>query len=157
MSQNRTLIAYQTKSGATEDSAKKIANVLQTKFQLQIDLVNLSKQKVPNLSAYTNVVVGAGVKWKKVYSKPLKFLKSDFSGKKVAFFVSSGNAETPGLYASAKAEYVDETLAKYSNLHVIAAEAFGGHAKMFGITLIDNLDLKKVEAWAEILGKEFTQ
>ncbi len=89
MDANKTLIAYETKGGATEESARKIAEVLRSKFQIEVDLVDLKEQKVLDLTQYKNVVVGGGVRMGRVYSKAIKFLENDFTGKKVAFFVSS--------------------------------------------------------------------
>ena len=94
MDGNKTLVAYETKSGATEEAARKIAEVLRSKYELEVDLVDLKEQKVPDLAQYRNVIVGGGVRAGKVYDKALRFLENDLSGKKVAFFVSSGNAGT---------------------------------------------------------------
>ena len=44
MSKNKTLVAYETKGGATANYARKIAEVLGDKFQFEVDLVNLKKQ-----------------------------------------------------------------------------------------------------------------
>src|SRR5512137_255724 len=98
MSQNKTLIAYETKQGASEETARKIAEVLRTKFQLEVDLVDLNEQKALDLAQYRNVIVGGGVRMGKVYSKATKFLENDFSGKRVAFFASSAWGGTPGEY-----------------------------------------------------------
>jgi menaquinone-dependent protoporphyrinogen oxidase len=157
MDANKTLIAYETKGGATEEAARKIADVLRSKYQLEVDLVDLKEQKVPDLSQYRNLVVGGGVRGGRVYSKALKFLKNDFSGKRVAFFVSSSWAGTPGSYENAKVKFVENTLAKYPNINPVSTEAFGGRIKILRKTMVDNTDLAKVEAWAEELGKKFTQ
>jgi menaquinone-dependent protoporphyrinogen IX oxidase len=154
---NKTLIAYETKSGATEESAQKILQVLSANYQLDVDIVDLKEQKNPDISVYSNIVVGGGVRAGKVYDKALKFLEHDFSGKKVAFFISSGDAGTPEKYETAKAKFLESTLAKYPNVNAVSTEAFGGHAKILGKTIVDNLDLNKVGAWAEELGKKFTQ
>ncbi len=95
MSQNKTLIAYETKSGATEEAARKIADVLRSKYQLEVDLVDLREQNISDCARYSNIVVGGGVRAGKVYSKALKCLENNFDGKKVAFFVSSGQAGDP--------------------------------------------------------------
>jgi menaquinone-dependent protoporphyrinogen IX oxidase len=153
---NKTLIAYETKSGATEESAQKILQVLRQKYQLDVDIVDLKEQKNPDISGYSNIVVGGGVRAGKVYDKAQKFLEHDFSGKKVAFYISSGDAGTPEKYADAKAKFLEGTLAKYPNVNPVATEAFGGHAKILGKTIVDNLDLNRVGAWAEELGKKFT-
>jgi menaquinone-dependent protoporphyrinogen IX oxidase len=157
MSESKTLIAYVSKSGATEESARKIADVLRGKFQLAVDLIDLKEQKIPDLLEYKNIVVGAGVRGGRVYGKALKFLKNDFADKKIAFYVSSSWAGTPGSYDNAKAKFVENTLAKYPQINPVSTEAFGGRIRYFKKTMVDNTDLTKVEVWAEELGKKFTQ
>jgi menaquinone-dependent protoporphyrinogen IX oxidase len=152
----KTLIAYQTKQGATEDAARKIAETLRSKFQLEVDVVDLGEQKATDLAQYQNVVVGGGVRGGRIYGKTLKFLEGDFTGKRVAFFVSCSWAGTPGSYENAKVKFVEKTLAKYPKINPVATEAFGGRIRYFRKTMLDNTDLGKVEAWAEELGKKFT-
>jgi menaquinone-dependent protoporphyrinogen IX oxidase len=153
----KTLIAYETKSGATEEVARKIADVLRSKFRLEVDLVDLEEQKVANLLHYRNVVIGVGARAGKVHEKALKFLENDLSDKRVAFFVSSSEAGTPAGNAKAKIKFVEDTLSKYPNINAVATEAFGGSVKMLGKTVTDNTDLSRVEAWAGELGKKFTR
>jgi menaquinone-dependent protoporphyrinogen IX oxidase len=157
MSANKTLVAYETKGGATEEAARKLADTLRSKYQLEVDLVDLKEQKVPDLTQYQNVIIGGGVRAGKVYDKALKFLENDLSGKHVAFFVSSAEAGTPGSYEKAKVKFVESTLANYPNIKPVATEAFGGRIRILGKTVTDNTDMAKVEAWAEELGKKFTQ
>jgi menaquinone-dependent protoporphyrinogen oxidase len=157
MSANKTLVAYETKGGATEEAARKLADTLRSKYQLEVDLVDLKEQKVPDLTQYQNVVIGGGVRADKVYDKALKFLENDLSGKHVAFFVSSAEAGTLGSYEKAKVKFVENTLANYPKIKPVATEAFGGRIKILGKTVTDNTDMAKVEAWAEELGKKFTE
>jgi len=158
MPDNKTLIVYETKFGASREASEKIAATLRLKYGLTVDLFNLKDGDIPDLGQYRNLVVGAGVRGGRVYGKALKFLKNDFSGKKVAFFVCSSWAGTPGSYENAKARLVDKMLAKkYPQLNTVSTEAFGGRIKYFGKLMLDNTDLAKVEAWAEELGKKFTQ
>jgi menaquinone-dependent protoporphyrinogen oxidase len=157
MSANKTLIAYVSKQGATEESARKIAETLRSKFGLEVDLVDLNEQKSPDLAQYQNIVVGAGVRGGRVYGKALKFLENDLSGKQVAFYVSSSWAGTPGSYENAKTKFVEKTLAKYPKINVVSTGAFGGRIRYFGKTMLDNTDLAKVEVWAEELGKKIIQ
>jgi menaquinone-dependent protoporphyrinogen oxidase len=145
MPQNKTLIAYETKGGSTEETARKIAEVLHSKYQLEVDLVNLKKQNISDCSQYNNIVIGGGVRAGKVYSKTLKCLEKDFNGKKVAFFVSSGDAGDPEKYQQAKIKFVENVLANYPNVKLVATEAFGGRMKILGKTVWDSMDLAKVE------------
>jgi menaquinone-dependent protoporphyrinogen IX oxidase len=158
MPENKTLIAYETKFGASREAAEKIAATLRSKYGLTVDLINLKENGTPDLGQYSNMVVGAGVRGGRVYGKAQKFLKNDFGDKKVAFFVCSSWAGTPGSYTNAKSKLVDKMLAKkYPQLNFVSTEAFGGRIKYFGKLMLDNTDPAKVEAWAEELGKKFAQ
>ena len=156
MSTNKTLIAYETKGGATEEAARKIADVLRSKYQLEVDLVDLNVQNIPDCTLYPNIIIGSGVRGGKLYNKVLKCLEKDVEGRQVAFFVCAGGAGDPKSYAKSKAQYAENTMARYPNVNSISIEAFGGRMKILGKKVIDNLDLAKVEAWAEELGKKFT-
>jgi menaquinone-dependent protoporphyrinogen IX oxidase len=154
----KTLVAYETKLGASKDAAEKVADKLRSKYGIEVDLVNLKDQEDFDLEQYSNVVVGAGVRGGGVYGKALKLLKNDFSGKQVAFFVCSSWGGTPGSHDNAKTRLVDKMLAtKYPQLKTVSTEAFGGRIRYFGKTMLDNTDITKVEVWAEELGKVFTQ
>lgn len=157
MAANKTLVVYQTKGGVTGESARKIADILRSKYQLEVDLLDLEEEKTPDLAQYKNVVIGSGVRAGRVYGKAVKFLENDFTGKKVAFYVSSTWAGTPGSYENAKAKFVENTLAKYPQINAVSTEAFGGRIRYLRKTMVDNTDLAKIEAWAEELGKKFTQ
>ena len=86
MSANKTLIAYVSKGGATEEAARKIAETLRSKFQLEVDLVDLKEQTPQDLAQYQNIIVGGGVRGGKVYGKALKFLENDLIEQKSSFF-----------------------------------------------------------------------
>lgn len=135
---NKTLIAYETKSGATAESAQKIADVLRSRYQVDVDVVDLKKRDISDFSQYHNIVIGGGVRAGNVYSKAFKCLEQDFSGKNVAFFVSSGETGDPAKYQQAKSNFVDNVLAKYPHVHPIATEAFGGCMKILGKTIWDS-------------------
>ena len=157
MSSNKTLVAYESKSGATKESARKIADTLRSKFLLEVDLVDLRRQNISDCSQYQNIVVGGGVRAGKVYDKALKCLENNFTGKKVAFFVSAGQAGNAETYEKAKAKFAENTLSKYPNIKPVSWEAFGGRMSILGKKIFDTVDLAKAEAWAEELGKKFTQ
>ena len=70
MSQNKTLVAYESKGGATEEAAKKIADVLRGKFNLEVDLVDLKKQKTPDLAQYLKSSSGEASEAAKSTIKP---------------------------------------------------------------------------------------
>jgi menaquinone-dependent protoporphyrinogen IX oxidase len=90
MTDNKTLIAYVSKGGVTEEAASVIANVLQEKYGFNVDVINLRKNSSPDIAQYSNVIVGCGVRMQKVYKEALNFLeKNDFTDRRVAIFLSS--------------------------------------------------------------------
>jgi len=90
---DKTLVAYASKSGAAEEAAKTIADILKNSYNLEVDLVNLRKEK-PNLAQYKNVVVGSGIRMNKVYSEALKFMKQDFENRNWLFSFVAEELET---------------------------------------------------------------
>ena len=152
----KTLIAYASKSGATEQAAKIVGEVLKEKFGLEVELANLRKDSL-NIVKYENVVIGSGVRAGKVYGEALDFLKQDFGNKKVAFFVCCGGAGDPKNYDESCIKYLTDVLANYPNLKTVATEAFGGRMKILGKTIFDNIDPDKIRAWAEILGGKLSK
>ena len=146
----KTLVAYASKGGATEQASEIIAEVLRDKNKFEVSIVDLRKT-TPELVEYDNVVVGAGVRGEKVYSEALNFLKQDFGERKVAFFVCCGGACDPKNYGDACTKYLTNVLADYPNLKVVATEAFGGRMKVLGKTVFDNLKPEKIREWAEKL------
>jgi len=155
MSANKTLVAYASKGGATEEAAQIVADVLRSKFGLEAELVDLRKSS-PETAQYGNIVVGAGVRGGKVYGEALDFLKKGFGNRKVAFFVCCGAGGDPKNYDKVCTQYLNDTLAKYPKVNAVASEIFGGRMKILGKTVFDNRDTAKIRAWAERLGKKLT-
>lgn len=152
----KTLVAYVTKGGATGEAAAAIANTLREKCGLQVDLVDLKKQSKPDITPYNNIVVGGGVRAGKVYKEALEFVEQDLSGKRVAFFICSGAAGNPLRHDEVLEKYITKGLAA-CNVKLVSKGAFGGCIRIFGIAVTDRRDPAKVQAWAEELGKKFTE
>jgi len=154
MTGDRTLVAYVTKGGVTEEAASVISSVLRDKYGLVVDVVNLRENFSPDLAKYANVIIGSGVRMQKVYKETLKFLENDFGDKRVAIFLSSAEAGDPKSYDQAITKYIKNVLAKYPQVKPVAAEAFGGRMTILGKTVSDSRDMEKVRVWAEELGKK---
>ena len=154
--ENKTLIAFVTKGGATEEAANVIADVLREKFGLAVDVVNLRRQPNPDIAQYRNIVVGGGVRAGKVYKEAPKFVEQDLSGKRVALFICSGAAGNPLHHYEVTEKYITKGLTAY-NVKLVSKEAFGGCIRIFGKAVTDRRDPAKVLAWAEELGKKFTE
>jgi menaquinone-dependent protoporphyrinogen IX oxidase len=143
MSENKTLIAYATRGGTTEEYAKAISSVLTDEFKMQADLVNLKKSRNPDLTQYKNIIVGAGIKMFKMHKEGAEFLeKKNFGEKKVGIFLSSLVPRDEAIK-----KYVDVILQKNTTLKPIAVEVFGGRMRMFGRTSQDMTDIEKAKEW----------
>jgi len=59
MGENKTLIVYVTRGGATEEVTFKIAEVLRQKYGFDIDVVNLRKNPSPDISHIETLLLEA--------------------------------------------------------------------------------------------------
>lgn len=144
MIENKTLIAYATRGGTTEDYAKAISSVLTDEFKIQVDLVNLKKARNPDLTQYKNIIVGAGIKMFKMHKEGTEFLeKKNFGEKNVGIFLSSLVPRDEAIK-----KYVDVILRKNTTLKPIAVEVFGGRMRILGRTSQDMTDIEKAKKWA---------
>lgn len=166
------LIAFGTRYGATGDTAAAIAAVLKKKHKLVSDIWDLKDYRsCPDLSDYQYVIIGSGIKYGKWTENTEKYLENDFTGKKVAVYISSSYAGETETYDYAKKNFLENVVAKHSNVNPIATEAFGGRIPLTQIPKIwtlrilqriptfqkDNRDWEKIEKWAERVGKLFTE
>jgi menaquinone-dependent protoporphyrinogen IX oxidase len=144
MSEDRTLIAYATHGGTTEDYAHAIGSVLTDEFMMQVDLVNLRTDRNPDLTPYRNVIVGTGIQKFRMYEEAVEFLeKTDFGARKVIIFLS---ALMPRDVVIEK--YVDVLIQKNPKLKPLVVEVFGGQMKVLGRNITNKVDIEKSKAWA---------
>ena len=150
MSENRTLIAYATEGGTTEDYAKAIGSVLADEFKLQVELVNLKKDHNPNLTPYRNIIVGTGIKKFKMHKEGAEFLeKTDFRDRKVVIFLSSLMPRDEAIK-----KYVDVLMQKNTKLKPLTIEVLGGRMKILGRTIADKTDIEKSKIWAREIAEQ---
>jgi menaquinone-dependent protoporphyrinogen oxidase len=88
---NKTLVAYFTKGGASEEYAKVIAETL-TANGLAVEIQNLA-QDIPDVAAFDTVILGTGVRMFRIYRRWRKVLKQKaLRDKRLFMFLSSGMA-----------------------------------------------------------------
>lgn len=138
----KTLIAYASKGGATEGYAHAISNVIKA------DMVNLRRNS-PDVKEYRNVIVGAGVRMGRLYGEATKFLMRDFSGKRVAIFVSSMEPEK-----EVKKKYVDLLLKVNPTINAVSVGVFSGRFKILWKTVAGKMDTEAARKWAEETAKK---
>ena len=150
----KTLVAYATKGGATEEAALEIAEVLR-KHKLEVDTVNLRKEKDTDISGYENLVVGSGVRIGRIYNEYHKFLENDFGKKKLALFIVCGEAGDPKDHDKVLEKHMKTTLGNHAHLKPVEFEVFGGRMKVLWKVVSDGRDPAKVRAWADKVSKKF--
>jgi menaquinone-dependent protoporphyrinogen IX oxidase len=159
---SETILVYATRWGATTETAKEIVRLLEDKFHLKVDLVNLKdkKTKNPDINDYKNVILGVSVakfRWAKEGKNFLKKNKNMLLGKKLFVFVSSGGAGEAyqrkdfEKYKELQKKWIDNTLDKY-NLHFTSRKAFGGRYVGQFSDRGDNRDWNVIRNWAEEIG-----
>lgn len=149
MSEDKTLIAYATKGGTTEEYANAIASVLRDEFKMQVDLVDLRKNHDPDLTQYRNVIVGSGVKIQKMHGEGANFMENDFGNRKVAIFLSSLEPKEDVIK-----KYVNDILERNKALKPFSVEVFGGRMRLLGRTSQDKRDITKAKEWAQNIAKQ---
>jgi len=150
MSENRTLIAYATHGGTTEDYAKAVASVLTDEFKMQVELINLRMDHNPNFKPYQNIIIGTGIQKFRIYKEGVEFLeKTDFGDRKVVIFVS---ALMPRDHIIEK--YIDKIIQKNTKLKPLAIEVLGGRMKVLGRTITDKTNIEKSKAWARKIAEQ---
>ncbi|TFG03291.1 MAG: hypothetical protein EU542_02945 [Promethearchaeota archaeon] len=155
MVKNKTVIAYQTKSGVSKENADLIADVLSKDFGMEVDIIDLKEEKNPDINNYDNIIVGSGIRMGRWYKLPKSFLsKNDFSNKKLAIYLSAGKAGNPEYqHDQIMEEYIGKILKKRPHLKPITYNAFGGAYSQGGKLIEDFRDPEKVKLWADKLGK----
>lgn len=150
MSENKTLIAYATRGGTTEDYAKAIGSVLTDEFKMQAEVVNLKRDHNPDLTQYQNVIVGAGIKIFKMHKEGAEFLEeTDFGDRKVVIFLSSLMPRDEAIK-----KYIDVIIQKNTKLKPLAVEVLGGRMKILGRTIEDKTDIEKAKEWIRKIAEQ---
>ena len=161
---NKTLIAYGTRFGATAKSSEVIAKELREKFDHKVEVVKLSSQ-TENLdySDFDNIIIGSSVAYFSWTKRAKKFLKNNFSGKKVFVFVSSAGLTYPALeegdmdkYRKRKKRFLDSIVKKNLKVEPTSTAVFGGWIEVRGKPgeySLYNWKEEDMVKWAEEIGK----
>jgi menaquinone-dependent protoporphyrinogen IX oxidase len=144
--QGKTLIAHVTAGGATEMYANVVAETLRANG-CDVDVVNLRREKVDDLSGYSSVVLGTGVRMSMVYRRGRSFLaRSDLKGKPLGIFLSSAMAlDKPD---EAREKFLDPLVQK-NGLSPVMHDAFPGKVPLGPGKLEDKTDADIARKWAE--------
>jgi menaquinone-dependent protoporphyrinogen IX oxidase len=150
---NKTLVAYFSKGGASEEYAKVIAETL-TANGLAVEIRNLAHD-IPDVTAFDTVVLGTGVRMGMVYRRWRKVLKQRaLRDKRLFLFLSSGTAiEDPN---TAVEKFLRPVVDKYG-LKPASLISFPGKtpekwAKLDGEK--ETMKLEKAKEWAQKIASQ---
>ncbi len=159
---SNTILVYATRWGATTEATKEIIRIIEDKFEIKVDLVNLKdkKTKNPEITPYENVILGVSVakfRWANEGKRFLKNNRDKLAGKKLFVFVSSGGAgdaykaNDMEKYEKLQKRWIDYILEKY-NLKYTSRKALGGRYVGSYSDRGDNRDWGVIRNWAEEVG-----
>jgi len=146
----KILVAHISAGGATKEYAEVVAETLRSRGHV-VELADLKKDRVKDVSGYSVVVAGMGVRMGMVYRKGKRFLaRPDVAAKRLAVFLSSGEAiDDP---ARAREKFLTPLVGRLG-LKPILYGAFPGKAPGVG-KLRETTDPAVAKAWAERLADE---
>lgn len=141
----RVLVAFVTAGGATERYANAVAESLRSRG-MTVDVANLKRDRVGDLSPYSTVVVGTGVRMGLVYMAAKRFLgRKDVAARRVAIFLSSGIAIQDR--GKAREQFLTPLVRKHG-LSPVSYTALPGAAPGRVGTAGDKVDLDLARSWA---------
>jgi menaquinone-dependent protoporphyrinogen oxidase len=85
----KTIIIFATKYGCVENAV----NILKSKIEGQVQLINIMKENVPSLDHYDKVIIGGSIYVGKIQKKLSKFVDKNLSlllTKQVGLFICAG-------------------------------------------------------------------
>jgi menaquinone-dependent protoporphyrinogen oxidase len=146
----KALVAYGTRYGSTTGIAEKIRSVLE-RNDIEVDLVNLGKERVTGLEEYEFIVIGSGIQVGNWTKESLRFLEKnavEINQKKHALFVTSGLARDKSKQEEYTEQYLNQVAEKYG-LNPISVGLFVGSFDMnkynFPVKLLMKVMTKDLE------------
>jgi menaquinone-dependent protoporphyrinogen oxidase len=137
------IIIYATKYGCTEKAVK----LLQSKISEEIKIVNVEKEKAPDLSLYDTVILGGPIYVGKMHSVLSNYMQQNrevLKRKRLALFICAGE-EDPAIMEKQLASAFPKELYK----HAIIREVFGGELHLDKMSFITKLILRVVKGIKE--------
>ena len=169
---NETLIVYGTRYGSTPEACAEIQKILEKEYEISVEIWNLKDYRAcPDLEEFDNVILASGIEHGKWTENTRKFLTKDLKDKNVAVFISSSFAGEKELYDYAYKNFLEDVLAEYPEVNIVAKAAFGGRIPQEELPNIaknaivarlskfqeDNRNWDKITEWAHEVGKIFTK
>jgi menaquinone-dependent protoporphyrinogen oxidase len=158
----KTIIIYSTKYGCVENAV----NILKSKIEGLVKLINIMKEDVPQLKEYDNVILGGSIYVGKIQKKLSKFVDKNLSlllTKRLGVFICAGEKKQEVR----EKELVDAFPKELFN-HAICKEIFGYEIHYEKLNFLEKkmvaavlghkedcteLSVEKIEKFAEMISK----
>lgn len=134
----KTLIIYTTKYGTVE----KAANILRSKMNGEVTLVNLNQDMVPDLDDFDTVILGGSIYIGRIQKALTNYMKANLSSllqKRIGLFICAGEKE-PVLSRELEAAFPPELLK-----HATSQGKFGFEFNFDKLKIIDKILISKVK------------
>jgi len=134
----KTLIVYGTNYGTAEEVARSIKE----KISDQVEMVNIKKSSIPNLSEFDKIVIGSGVKIGMIKKELKSWINKncdEIISKKVFLFICASSTKDEDIEKIWSANYPEKILSS-----VIAKSAVGGVLDFSKMGFFDKTIIKKV-------------
>lgn len=131
-----TLIVYTSRYGSTKDSVQKLA----ASIHGTVDMVDICREKIPELGQYQVVIVGGPVMAGRVPRKIRSFVKkyaTELASRKLGLFVAA-----LARYDRAM-EYLAGSFPAQLRAQAFACETFGGLLELGKVNVIHRIMLKR--------------
>jgi menaquinone-dependent protoporphyrinogen oxidase len=132
----KTLIIYATKHGSAESCSK----LLKSKLTGEVEIVNIKKDAIPDLSAFDKIIIGGSIYVGKIQKEISSFCSknlNDLIKKKLGLFICGMNkdsAETE-LNTAFPQELLNSAVSK---------ECFGGEFKLSHMNMLERFMVKVI-------------
>ncbi len=133
----KTLIAYATKHGSAENSAKKLAK----KLNGEVDLVNLKKNKKIDIDQYDRVIIGSSVYVGKIRKEARLFSEerlTELQNKEIGLFICC-MSEDEKAEQQLKDNFPEELVNK-----AVVTGVFGGEFDFDKMNFLEKIAIKKI-------------
>lgn len=134
----KTLIVYGTNYGTTENVAKTI----KSKISDQVEIVDIKRSPVPNLSEFNKIVIGSGVKIGMIKKELKSWMNNncdEIISKKVFLFLCASTTKAEDIEKIWTANYPEKILSS-----AITKISVGGVLDFNKMGFFDKLIIKKV-------------
>lgn len=138
----KSAIIYATKYGCVEKAAK----ILQSKLNGKVSLFNITKETVPNLEDYDNVILGGSIYVGKIQKVLTNYLNSNLPSllhKRVGLFICAGQPEP------IRTKELQEAFPVELFNHATVKEVFGYEYNFDKLNFLDKLIVRKVAGVTE--------